>query len=230
MIVLPQPAEAAALTGRHSAGDEIGSTRGFRADRAAEGTESETDGSTGCRFGLKSASASWRALERRRALALRARSLTSNSASRSVAERARWSFVLKVLQQKTMLVSLLRCDERMLVTSLSDLADEGLNRPGYSSKEQRHRGFRFISESSITYSSAQSPPGRRARTAPPPGSFGSVRSAPGPVSAVASTGWCGISRTGRRSSLIPRTSHLLPALLGQRMLASRLNSDGEGQG
>ena len=49
-----------------------------------------------------------------------------------------------------MLVSLLRCDERMLVTSLSDLADEGLNRPGYSSKEQRHRGFRFISESSIT--------------------------------------------------------------------------------
>src|SRR5580704_3137220 len=60
-----------------------------------------------------------------------------------------------------MLVSLLRCDERMLVTSLSDLADEGLNRPGYSSKEQRHRGFRFISESSITYSSAQSPPGRR---------------------------------------------------------------------
>jgi hypothetical protein len=26
-----------------------------------------------------------------------------------VAERARWSFVLKVLQQKTMLVSLLRC-------------------------------------------------------------------------------------------------------------------------
>jgi hypothetical protein len=29
MIVLPQPAEAAALTGRHSAGDEIGSTRGF---------------------------------------------------------------------------------------------------------------------------------------------------------------------------------------------------------
>jgi hypothetical protein len=161
MIVLPQPAEAAALTGRHSAGDEIGSTRGFRADRAAEGTESETDGSTGCRFGLKSASASWRALERRRALALRARSLTSNGASRSVAERARWSFVLKVLQQKTMLVSLLRCDERMLVTSLSDLADEGLNRPGYSSKEQRHRGFRFISESSITYSSAQSPPGRR---------------------------------------------------------------------
>jgi hypothetical protein len=69
MIVLPQPAEAAALTGRHSAGDEIGSTRGFRVDRSAEGTESETDGSTGCRFGLKSASASWRALERRRALA-----------------------------------------------------------------------------------------------------------------------------------------------------------------
>jgi hypothetical protein len=39
MIVLPQPAEAAALTGRHSAGDEIGSTRGFRTDRSAEGTE-----------------------------------------------------------------------------------------------------------------------------------------------------------------------------------------------
>jgi hypothetical protein len=58
MIVLPQPAEAAALKGRHSAGDEIGSTRGFRADRSAD-----------CRFGLKSASASWRALERRRALA-----------------------------------------------------------------------------------------------------------------------------------------------------------------
>jgi len=99
MIVLPQPAEAAALTGRHSAGDEIGSTRGFRADRSAEGTDSETDGSTGCRFGLKSASASWRALERRRALALRARSLTSNNASRSVAERARWSFVLQVLRE-----------------------------------------------------------------------------------------------------------------------------------
>src|SRR5438477_11394484 len=60
-----------------------------------------------------------------------------------------------------MLVALLRCEERMLVAPLPGLADEGLNRPGYSSKEQRHRGFRFISESSITYSSAQSPPSRR---------------------------------------------------------------------
>jgi hypothetical protein len=33
-----------------------------------------------------------------------------------VAERARSLFVVKVLRQKTMLVSLLRCDERMLVT------------------------------------------------------------------------------------------------------------------
>ena len=161
MIVLPQPAEAAALTGRHSAGDEIGSTRGFRADRSAEGTESETDGSTGCRFGLKSASASWRALERRRALALRARSLTSNSASRSVAERARWSFVLKVLQQKTMLVSLRRCDERMLVTPLPDLADEGLNRHGYSSKEQRPSWLQVYFREFNYLSSAQSPPSRR---------------------------------------------------------------------
>jgi hypothetical protein len=34
-----------------------------------------------------------------------------------VADRGpRWSFVVKVLRQKTMLVSLLGCDERMLVT------------------------------------------------------------------------------------------------------------------
>src|ERR1700722_5919701 len=42
---------------RTGAGDSIGSTRGFRLDRSAEGAGSETDGSTGCRFGAKSASA-----------------------------------------------------------------------------------------------------------------------------------------------------------------------------
>jgi hypothetical protein len=46
---------------RTSGGDRIGSTRGFRAGRSAEGTGSETDGPTGCRFGVKSASAAWRA-------------------------------------------------------------------------------------------------------------------------------------------------------------------------
>jgi hypothetical protein len=45
---------------RTGAGDSIGSTRGFRLDRSAEGAGSETDGSTGCRFGVKSASAAWR--------------------------------------------------------------------------------------------------------------------------------------------------------------------------
>jgi hypothetical protein len=44
------------------AGDRIASTRGFRAGRSAEGAGSESDGSTGCRFGVKSASAAWRAL------------------------------------------------------------------------------------------------------------------------------------------------------------------------
>src|SRR6202022_3256755 len=43
----------------------------------------------------------------------------------------------------------------------ADLANDGLSRTGYSSKEQQHRSFRFISESSITYSSAESRPGRR---------------------------------------------------------------------
>jgi hypothetical protein len=44
------------------AGDRIESTRGFRAGCLAKGTDSEADGSTGCRFGVKSASAAWRAL------------------------------------------------------------------------------------------------------------------------------------------------------------------------
>jgi hypothetical protein len=44
---------------RTGVGDEIVSTRGFRAGRSAEGAGSETDGSTGCRFGVKSASAAW---------------------------------------------------------------------------------------------------------------------------------------------------------------------------
>jgi hypothetical protein len=47
---------------RTGAGDEIGRTRGFRAGRSAEGAGSESDGATGCRFGVKSASATWRAL------------------------------------------------------------------------------------------------------------------------------------------------------------------------
>ena len=47
---------------RTAAGDSIGSTRGFRAGCSADGTPSETDGSAGCRFGVKSASAAWRAL------------------------------------------------------------------------------------------------------------------------------------------------------------------------
>ena len=45
---------------RTGAGDETGSTRGFRAGRSADGAGSETDGSTG--VGVKSASAAWRAL------------------------------------------------------------------------------------------------------------------------------------------------------------------------
>jgi hypothetical protein len=49
---------------RTGAGDRIGSTRGFRAGRSAESTASEADGSTGCRFSVKSASAAWRALAR----------------------------------------------------------------------------------------------------------------------------------------------------------------------
>ena len=47
---------------RTRAGDELASTRGFRADRSPEGAPSEIDGSTGCCFGVKSASAAWRAL------------------------------------------------------------------------------------------------------------------------------------------------------------------------
>jgi hypothetical protein len=45
---------------RTGAGDKIVSTRGFRGDRSAEGTEPETDGSAG--FCVKSASAARRAL------------------------------------------------------------------------------------------------------------------------------------------------------------------------
>ena len=48
---------AAISFSRTGAGDKIGSTRGFRAGRSADGTPSETDGSAGCRFGVKSASA-----------------------------------------------------------------------------------------------------------------------------------------------------------------------------
>jgi hypothetical protein len=59
---------AATSSLRTGAGDRIDSTRGFRAVRSAEGAKSETDGSAGCRFGVKSASAVWRAL------ALRSRS------------------------------------------------------------------------------------------------------------------------------------------------------------
>jgi hypothetical protein len=47
---------------RTGGGDRIASTRGFRAGRSADGAGSEADGSTGCRFGVKSASAAWRAL------------------------------------------------------------------------------------------------------------------------------------------------------------------------
>ena len=36
-------------------------------------------------------------------------------------------------------------------------AEDGLSCPGYLSKEQRHRGFRFISESSIIYSERAEP-------------------------------------------------------------------------
>jgi hypothetical protein len=46
---------------RTGAGDKIGSTRGFRADCSAEGADSETDGATRRRFGVKSASAAARA-------------------------------------------------------------------------------------------------------------------------------------------------------------------------
>jgi hypothetical protein len=53
---------AATSSLRAGGGDRIGSTRGFRAGRSADGTGSETDGSTGCGFGVKSASAAWRAL------------------------------------------------------------------------------------------------------------------------------------------------------------------------
>jgi hypothetical protein len=44
------------------AGDAIASTRGLRADKAAAGGVSGTEGSMSCRFGRKSASAASRAL------------------------------------------------------------------------------------------------------------------------------------------------------------------------
>jgi len=47
---------------RTGAGDKIASTRGFLAGCSTDGTGSETDGSSGCRFGVKSASAARRAL------------------------------------------------------------------------------------------------------------------------------------------------------------------------
>jgi hypothetical protein len=53
---------AAASSLRTGAGGGIESTRGFRAGCSADGAGSETDGSTGCCFGVKSASAAWRAL------------------------------------------------------------------------------------------------------------------------------------------------------------------------
>jgi hypothetical protein len=59
---------AATSSLRTGAGDRIESTRGFRAGCSAEGAGSEGDGSTGCRFGVKSASAA------RRALVIRSRS------------------------------------------------------------------------------------------------------------------------------------------------------------
>jgi hypothetical protein len=59
---------AATSSFRTGAGDKVARTRGFRAGRSAEGTGSETDGSTGCRFGVKSAAAA------RRALVIRSRS------------------------------------------------------------------------------------------------------------------------------------------------------------
>ena len=83
-----------------------------------------------------------------------------------MADRApRSLFVVKALRQKTMLVSLLRRDERMLVMPylISMMTPES---PGLWPKEQRHRGFRFIQGSSITYSSAQSPPPAVASAAP----------------------------------------------------------------
>jgi hypothetical protein len=53
---------AATSSLRTGVGDRIASTRGFRAGRSAEGAGSETDGSADCGFGVKSASAAWRAL------------------------------------------------------------------------------------------------------------------------------------------------------------------------
>jgi hypothetical protein len=55
-------AGAATSSLRTGAGDRIESTRGFRAGRSADGAGAETDGSTGRGFGVKSASAAWRAL------------------------------------------------------------------------------------------------------------------------------------------------------------------------
>jgi outer membrane biosynthesis protein TonB len=52
----------AASSLRTDAGDRIESTRGFRAGRSAEGTGSEANRSTARGFGVKSASAAWRAL------------------------------------------------------------------------------------------------------------------------------------------------------------------------
>jgi hypothetical protein len=55
-------AGAATSSLRTGVGDRIGRTRGFRAGCPAKGTVSEADGSMGCGFGVKSASAAWRAL------------------------------------------------------------------------------------------------------------------------------------------------------------------------
>jgi hypothetical protein len=68
---------AAASSSRTGAGDRIESTRGFRAGCLAEGAGSETDGLAG--FGVKSASAAWRALVVR-----------SRSSSRGGCCRCRW--------------------------------------------------------------------------------------------------------------------------------------------
>jgi hypothetical protein len=53
---------AATSSLRTGDGDRIASTRGFRAGCSAEGTGSEANGSTARGFGVKSASAAWRAL------------------------------------------------------------------------------------------------------------------------------------------------------------------------
>jgi len=77
-----------------------------------------------------------------------------------VAERARSLSVVKVLRQKTMLVSLLRCDERMLVTPylISMTTPES---PRLLVEGATTSWFQVYLRETIPYASAQSPPGRR---------------------------------------------------------------------